>query len=67
MAENRSGNSEPSTPAPIMMSAVLTRGGATRQGILMTRPRREIGRISLPRTSAQKIYQESAQKNAPRI
>jgi hypothetical protein len=33
MAEYRNGSSEPSTPAPTMISAVLTSGGATRHGM----------------------------------
>ena len=33
MAEKRSGRSEPKKPDPIMISAVLTSGGATRQGM----------------------------------
>jgi hypothetical protein len=32
MAEKRSGNNDPTTPAPNMMNAVLTKGGATRHG-----------------------------------
>jgi hypothetical protein len=31
--EKRRGSSEPITPAPTMVSAVLTSGGSTRQGI----------------------------------
>src|ERR1022692_2652493 len=59
IAENRSGSSDPMTPAPIMISAVLMRGGATRQGMavltagpeaawptLMTRPPRCIERAA---------------------
>jgi hypothetical protein len=34
MAEKRNGSSEPMTPAPTMMSAVLASGGNTRHGMV---------------------------------
>jgi hypothetical protein len=38
IAENRSGSSEPRYPEPNMISAVLIKGGATRQGIAAAEP-----------------------------